>query len=325
MKLFTAAALLLSASTISGEVCGPKDSKLALGGSSTVSPLADVWAKDYSEQCEIDVVVNTGGSSEGARLACGVLSELTEDPDIGMMSRGFKAEEATVDGFTYTCVFGETGSTGVSVDVANDGVTVFAQEDGIAGYCLNLLAAKGGFKKKDLVKLFGNEMENDERPKWSDFDSGCKDEYVEIAIPDTTGGTYDFFKSVVFADGGAFRSGDGVYVGPEGSDDPVLDLVKEHPAAVTFIGYPDYAIETDKVAVPIEGVMPTLESISAGEYALLGRQIFMRVRASKSDEGVPFVMDGLLGPTPEGFVPLSNDQIYHQLEALLTLVHDHDH
>merc|ERR1712154_186932 len=217
------------------------------------------------------------------------------------------------DGFTYTCVFGDVGSTGVGIDVANDGVTVFAESGGTAGNCLEALGSDG-LSFDDLYFIFG-----DEQHLWSELNSACDAVAIEVAIPDPTGGTYDFFKSVVFANGGAFREGDGVYVGPEGSDDPVLDLVKEHPTAVTFIGYPDYAIETDKVAVPIEGVMPTLESISAGEYALLGRQIFMRVRASKSDEGVPFVMDGLLGPTPEGFVPLSNDQIYHQVEALLTL------
>jgi len=317
MKLSTAAALLLSASTVSAEVCGPDGSVLALGGSSTVSPLADVWGAEYSSHCGIPVEVNTGGSSEGARLACGIGSDLTADPDIGMMSRGFKAEEATTaaDGFTYTCVFGDVGSTGVSVDVANDGVTVFAQTGGTAGNCLEKLAP-AGVTHDDLVKMFGDGGQ----PLWSDFNADCEAVPVEIAIPDTTGGTYDFFKSVVFANGGAFRSGDGVYVGPEGTDDPVLELVKEHPAAVTFIGYPDYAIETDKTAVPVEGVLPTLESISAGEYSLLGRQIFMRVRASSGEEGVPFVLDGLLGPTPDGFVPLSDDQIYEQIGKLLTLV-----
>merc|ERR1712083_183257 len=250
---------------------------------------------EYSSHCGIPVEVNTGGSSEGARLACGIGSDLTADPDIGMMSRGFKAEEATT---------------------ATDGVTVFAQTGGTAGNCLEKLAP-AGVTHEDLVKMFGDGGQ----PLWSDFNADCEAVPVEIAIPDTTGGTYDFFKSVVFADGGAFRSGDGVYVGPEGSDDPVLELVKEHPAAVTFIGYPDYAIETDKTAVPVEGVLPTLESISAGEYSLLGRQIFMRVRSgSHGEEGVPFVMDGLLGPTPDGFVPLSDDQIYEQIGKLLTLV-----
>merc|ERR1711920_908960 len=75
--------------------------------------------------------------------------------DIGMMSRGFKAEEATTaaDGFTYTCVFGDVGSTGVSVDVANDGVTVFAQTGGTAGNCLEKLAP-AGVTHDELVKMY---------------------------------------------------------------------------------------------------------------------------------------------------------------------------
>merc|ERR1711902_255403 len=56
-----------------------------------------------------------------------------------------KDEEATTadDGFTYTCVFGDVGSTGVGIDVANDGVTVFAESGGTAGNCLEALGSDG--------------------------------------------------------------------------------------------------------------------------------------------------------------------------------------
>merc|ERR1712228_357920 len=136
--------------------------------------------------------------------------------------------------------------------------------------------APAGLSADDLVKMFGDGGQ----PLWSDFNADCEAVPVEIAIPDTTGGTYDFFKGVVFALGGAFRSGDGVYVGPEGSDDPVLELVKEHPAAVTFIGFPDFITAENKVGVAVNGVYPSIDSISAGLYDILGRQIFMRVRSS---------------------------------------------
>jgi len=293
--------------------CGP-DGTVYLGGSSTVSPLAEVWGEHYHEQCPgIDVVVATGGSSEGARLACGIGSDLTADADIGMMSRGFKDAEASTaaDGYTYTCIFGEAGSTGTSIDVSNDGVTVFAEVGGPAGSCLAALAPDG--LSFDQLKSLFNEGA---APLWSDLSPDCEAVAVEIAIPDPTGGTFDFFKSVLFADGGAFRSGDGVYVGPEGTDDPVLDLVAEHPAAVTFIGFPDYNTASNKVGVAIEGVFPSIATISAGEYAVLGRQIFMRVRNSKAESAVPYVIDGLLGPTPDGFVPLSDAQVTEMIGRL---------
>jgi len=314
MKLTTAAVFLLSTGTALAD-CGP-DGTLYLGGSSTVSPLAEVWGETYSEECpNIDVVVQTGGSSEGARLACGIGSDLTADADIGMMSRGFKDEEAMTadDGFTYTCVFGDVGSTGVGIDVANDGVTVFAESGGTAGNCLEAIGSDG-LSFDDLYFIFG-----DEQHLWSELNSACDAVDIEIAIPDTTGGTYDFFKSVVFANGGAFREGDGVYVGPEGTDDPVLDLVKEHPAAVTFIGFPDFITAENKVGVAVNGVYPSIDSISAGLYDILGRQIFMRVRSSKAESAVPYVMDGLLGPTVDGFVPLSDNQTQAMLDRLATL------
>merc|ERR1712157_584922 len=121
------------------------------------------------------------------------------------------------------------------------------------------------------------------------------------------------------SNGGAFREGDGVYVGPEGTDDPVLDLVKEHPASVTFIGFPDFITAENKVGVAVNGVFPSIDSISAGLYDILGRQIFMRVRSSKAESAVPYVMDGLLGPTVDGFVPLSDNQTQAMLDRLATL------
>jgi len=295
--------------------CGP-DGALYMGGSSTVSPLAEVWGETYEEECpNIDVVVATGGSSEGARLACGISTDLTADADIGMMSRGFKDVEATTaaDGFTYTCVFGDIGSTGVSIDVANDGVTVFAEAGGPAGDCLAGLAPKG-LTFDQLKSMFVNEA----APLWSEISPDCPAAPVEIVLPDPTGGTYDFFKGTMFADGGEFRAeGPGVYIGPIGTDDPVLEMVADHPASVTFIGFPAFATAENKVGVAIEGVFPSIPSISAGEYSILGRQIFMRLPSSKKDESYPFVVHGLTGPTPDGFVPLSDAQIADMLSRMV--------
>jgi len=294
--------------------CGP-DGRVYCGGSSTVSPLAEAWGVEYMKQCpKITVVVNTGGSSEGARVACGEKSDITPDGDIGMMSRGFKDAEATTaaDGFTYTCQFGEIGTTGKSIDVSNDGVTVFAEKDGAAGKCLEALAP-AGLTLDQLILMFGE----GEAPMWSDLSSECEKVRVDIVLPDPTGGTYDFFKSVLFADGGAFRAeGEGVLVGPIGTDDPVLDFVKENTNAVTFIGFPTFNVAENKVGVAIEGVFPTLDSISAGEYAVLGRQIFMRLRDKKAESAVPYTIDGLLGPTPTGYVPLSDAQVADMIARL---------
>merc|ERR1712060_845045 len=108
----------------------------------------------------------------------------------------------------------------------------FAESGGTAGNCLEAIGSDG-LSFDDLYFIFG-----DEQHLWSELNSACDAVDIEIAIPDTTGGTYDFFKSVVFANGGAFR---------EGTGDPVLDLVKEHPAAVTFIGFPDFITAENKV------------------------------------------------------------------------------
>jgi len=316
MKLAIATYILLSTVRTSTSSCGPHGA-LNIGGSSTVSPLAKAWGETYEEECPgIHVVTETGGSSEGARLVCGIDSDLTQNAAIGMMSRPFKDHEASManDGFTYTCVMGEAGSTGVSVAVANDGLVVMAEVGGPAGHCLEALGP-AGFTFDQLVEVFGEYQ----APLWSDLSPECLSVPVEIALPDPTGGTYYSFKSAVFADSGDFRSGDGVYVGPEGNDDPVLDIVAQNPAAVSFISYSKFANARDKIGVAIEGVFPDPGTISSGDYSILGRKIHMRVRSSHAAAAVPYIKDGLHGPTPQGYVPLNDGQVAEMIKRLETL------
>jgi len=43
----------------------------------------------------------------------------------------------------------------------------------------------------------------------------------------------------------------------------------------------------------------------------------MRLPSSKKDESYPFVVHGLTGPTPDGFVPLSDAQIADMLSRMV--------
>jgi len=98
----------------------PAESIFTIAGSSTVQPVAELWAAEYMLRCpSTNVTVEGGGSSDGAGRVCGE-EERGEPVQIGSMSRGWKEEEATSqDGHTYNCVVGDTTRSAIQIDVSN--------------------------------------------------------------------------------------------------------------------------------------------------------------------------------------------------------------
>lgn len=154
---------------------------------------------------------------------------------------------------------------------------------------------------------------------WSELNGACPDAEIVLAVPDVTGGTYEFFTDAVFSgDDEGIRAEDAI-IAPVG-DAPVLDYVEENTAAIGFIGFPFYSTSTGKVAAPINGVLPTLESISEGIYSFLGRQIYMNLRMTGAlKETVPFMVHGYEEPTTSGYVGLSEDQLKEMNKRLKDL------
>ena len=105
--------------------CGP-DGAIAIAGSSTVLPLAEAWAQRYDADCSgSDITVEGGGSSSGAGRVC-ANSEKGTPVDIGDMSREWKTTEADrgADGYTMSCLKGDTSRKAVQIVVAYDGLSV---------------------------------------------------------------------------------------------------------------------------------------------------------------------------------------------------------
>lgn len=207
MKLsLAAAALLLQASVTSGVECGAEGS-FTVAGSTTVLPIADLWAQSYQTACSgTTISVEGGGSSTGAGRVCG--NEEKGTPiEIGDMSREWDAEEATLtdaESGVYTCVAGDPTRSVIQVDVAIDGVTVATQLGGAGDQCITAL---GGLTLNQLRWIFSsytstsliasgwdasalaNSDGDDTTHLWSELSADCPAVEIKISGPDSESGT----------------------------------------------------------------------------------------------------------------------------------------
>ena len=335
MRLINALTLLLATKTFSAfgdGHCGP-DGDFTVAGSTTVFPLAVSWAADYMEMCPaVNITVNGGGSSTGAKLVCGV----NGDAEIGMMSREWKTSEAELqdDGFTYKCLIGDAGHSAAQIVVANDGVTVVAAEGGDAAKCISKLK-EDGLSKDQLRWIFSSFTEeeliadgwdpesilsdgDDSTHLLSELHKKCPAHPIVVASCNEASGTYEFFTDVVITGEGETLRADFT---AEGGDGEVIDYLLTEEDAIGFVGYPLLALSEGIVAAPVDGIEPTLENISIGAYSTLGRQIYMNLRTGEAAEHtVPYVKTGFELPTVEGYVPLSEAQTAEMFERLDSLL-----
>jgi PBP superfamily domain len=120
---FVASSLLLFGAVVgvsNANSCGPEGGQISVAGSSTVFPVAEKWAASYMANCSgVNVTVAAGGSSAGAGQVCND-PERGAPVDIGTMSRAWKDTEGnTTDGFTFSCLVGDTDRSAIQIDVSS--------------------------------------------------------------------------------------------------------------------------------------------------------------------------------------------------------------
>lgn len=203
-----ATALLLRASVTSGVECGAEGS-FPVAGSSTVFPVADLWAQNYQTACSgTTITVEGGGSSTGAGRVCG--NEEKGTPiEIGDMSREWDPKEATLtdeESGVYTCVAGDPTRSVIQVDVAIDGITVATSLGGAGDLCITAL---GGLTLDQLRWIFSsytttslvasgwdatalaNSDGDDTTHLWSELSADCPAVEIKISGADSESGTYE--------------------------------------------------------------------------------------------------------------------------------------
>ncbi|TCI22081.1 PstS family phosphate ABC transporter substrate-binding protein [Exiguobacterium sp. SL-10] len=228
--------------------------KVVMDGSSTVFPIMEAVAEEYSaEQPDVEVTVGVSGTGGGFKRF------VTGETDFSNASREIKEEEAAEaekNGVEYT-----------QLAVALDG--------------LSLVVNPENDWAQDITIDELNKMWTDSNVKtWKDVRSDWPDEEISFFSPGKDSGTYDFFNEAVLDDTDIREDAQ------LSEDDNVLVTgVAGTKGAIGFFGFAYYIENKDTLrALNVEGIEPTTDTINDLSYPL-SREIYTYVNnASLKDK-----------------------------------------
>ncbi|MCB5198042.1 substrate-binding domain-containing protein [Loktanella sp. TSTF-M6] len=312
IKLATSAVAIAAASAATAQ----SRDNVQVAGSSTVLPYATIVAELFGENFDFPTpVVESGGSSAGLKRFCEGVGENTVD--IANASRAIRPaeiEECAANGVTDI----------MEVRIGYDGIVFASQTDGPAfteftpTQWYNALAAE--------LPVDGAMVSNP-NTNWSQVDAALPDADIMTFIPGTKHGTREVFEEKVILQGcedsGAMAAimeinggdedaaesacmairTDGMSVDIDGDYTETLARIDANPNGVGVFGLAFYENNTSVLKVAtMNGVEPTTETISAGDYPV-SRPLFFYVK--KAHIGVIpglkeyaefFVSDDMAGP-----------------------------
>lgn len=290
--------------------------QIRIVGSSTVYPFSSSVAEEFGATSNNPTpVVESTGSGGGMKLFC--KGNDLDTPDITNASRRMKTKEFEM------CV--ENGVTDITEAVIGfDGIAIAQNKDNEPLELTKkhlLLAVAEEVPSKDGKSLIRNPYK-----KWNEIDASLPNREIIIYGPPTSSGTRDAFEDMImkgqtkkmevytslYEKDKEKNKGykkyhkvrqDGVYVPSGENDNLIVQKLSKNPAAIGIFGYSFLIENDDKVtAAKINGVVPTPETISSGQYPI-SRSLFFYVKNSHRKD-VPamdqyvelFMKEDMIGP-----------------------------
>lgn len=255
-KLWTVAMAAAIAAGCGGDADEPAEGALAgavqVDGSSTVFPITEAVAEEFTAETggDVRVTVGTSGTGGGFQRFC------TGETDLSNASRPIKAEEQAL------CE--RNGIEPIQIPVAYDGIAVMVNPANTFVDCLTV---------EELKKIWepGSGVQS-----WADVRAGWPAEPIKLYGPGTQSGTFDYFTDEIVGEEGASRPD---YTASE-DDNVLVQGIAGDPSALGYFGYAYYEENADKLKlVPINGgagcVTPSPGTIADGSYVPLSRPIFV--------------------------------------------------
>jgi phosphate transport system substrate-binding protein len=275
---------------------GDLSGSIRIDGSSTVAPLSEPMGELFNEENSgVNVTVGTSGTGGGFEKFC------NGETDISDASRAIEPDEEKA------CA--ENGIEFEEIVVANDALSVVVNPDNPVT-CLTvaqvgeIYGPKAGATNWDEIKGLDAEFSED----------------LEIFSPGADSGTFDYFTDAINEEEGAQRSKNVNIVGE--NDNATVTGVSGSPGGVGYFGYSFYNENRSKLkALEIENpdtgkcVEPAPETTQVGEYAPLGRQLYIYPSAqalTKPEvlEFVNFYLENVNDVTEQaGFIALTEEQL----------------
>ncbi|GHC31728.1 PstS family phosphate ABC transporter substrate-binding protein [Aidingimonas halophila] len=291
--------------------------QIRIVGSSTVYPFASYVTEEFGATTEYPTpVIESTGSGGGIRLFCEGVGEGT--PDITNASRRMKPSE--LEG----CM--ENGVEDVTeAMIGYDGIA-FAQSS--ENDAVDLTREQIFLAVAAQVPQDGELVDNPYET-WSDIDSSLPDREISIYGPPTTSGTRDAFEELVMeaaseemdeygGEGYTDIRDDGAYTDAGENDNLIVQRLTEDTDAFGIFGYSFLEENSNSlIGSSIDGVEPTPEAISSGDYPV-SRSLFFYVKNQHADDVPPlyeyvdmFMTEQMIGDggylMDIGLIPLPED------------------
>lgn len=249
----TAVALLSVAASApqSGSQLATLKGEIRVDGSSTVYPITEAVAEDFSKAAKgVRTTVGVSGTGGGFKRFC------KGETDISDASRPITKSEAE------TCK--SANIEFVELPVAYDGLCIAISKQNTWATKLTVDQIRKIYSASGTAKT------------WKDLDSAWPDRAIKVYSPGTDSGTFDYFKEVTVGRDGKVRSDMSV-----SEDDNVLvNGVAGDRDAIGYFGFAYYVENKDKlVAVAVDdgkgAVLPTDATILDGSYEPFSRPVFI--------------------------------------------------
>jgi len=257
----TAVALLSVAASApqSGSQLATLKGEIRVDGSSTVYPITEAVAEDFSKAAKgVRTTVGVSGTGGGFKRFC------KGETDISDASRPITKSEAE------TCK--SANIEFVELPVAYDGLCIAISKQNTWATKLTVDQIRKIYSASGTAKT------------WKDLDSAWPDRAIKVYSPGTDSGTFDYFKEVTVGRDGKVRSDMSV-----SEDDNVLvNGVAGDRDAIGYFGFAYYVENKDKlVAVAVDdgkgAVLPTDATILDGSYEPFSRPVFIYVNRKSAD------------------------------------------
>lgn len=309
LVLLAVAVVACSGSTSNGSGATSQYANLAgevrIDGSSTVFPISEAVAEEFSKVAKTRVNVAFSGTGGGFEKFCRGEIEISD------ASRPINERERAA------CAAAGINDI-VELQVAIDALSVMVNPRNSFAQCLTI---------QELNQIFRNGGPTN----WSQVRAGFPSQPISIYHPGTDSGTFDYFREVVVVgvDRSATHRGDGT----ASEDDNILAQgVENDPNAIGYFGFAYFLEAGQKLkAVSVDGgkgcVAPSKETALDGTYAPLSRPLFIYTRETFLRERpevlglIRFYLDSADELVPEvGYVQMPAEVRAQQLAKITPFV-----
>jgi phosphate transport system substrate-binding protein len=275
---------------------------IRIDGSSTVGPLTQAVAEQFQQDNpDVNIAVGESGTGGGFEKFC------AGETAINDASREIEPEEAAIckkNDVTYD-----------KLQVANDALTVVVNNNN-PNDCLSVKQLNEIWRPDNPVSSWADVSGAD-----AGFDAG-----IERFGPGTTSGTFDYFTDAINGEEGV-QTKDYNNVGE--NDNQTVQGVEGSEGGIGYFGYSYYEenqgnLKALQVENPDSGecVEPSQETVQSGDYAPLGRPLFIYPSSQSMNEEttkafVQYYLDNVNQIAPSvGFIPMTDQQLNTSQQTL---------